>query len=333
MSEGHNPFLAGEDPSQMAFGGPPQAPAQQADLSFQQSGLTGYGVQGTIDTGVKGGSAGSISGSAGEGELFASGGPSSDAGGSFPAADTGTVPLLGGLTVGGATTSATVAGAAVAAAVAGDSQKKKSTGWIFSLSYYQQFFDVDTDHVNSRIRHACVTPTRGDFLALCGDNPDLYGPFWTCATLVFLCAMGGNYAVYLSSSRFGDAFDFDISKVSMSTALIYGYANLWPVGLYFTLQCFGGVNVHLIKLLCVYGYALAIFVPVSALCIIPVDWLRWVFVIVAIIQSSAFLLANIRPIVKESPKGVTFTGPLIMFLWGSHIVFGLILKLYFFQYF
>ena len=52
----------------------------------------------------------------------------------------------------------------------------KKTSWIFSPQYYQQYFDVDTDDVVARVVRAVSRPLAGDFSALCGDNPDLYGP-------------------------------------------------------------------------------------------------------------------------------------------------------------
>ena len=69
------------------------------------------------------------------------------------------------------------------------------------MQFFQQYFDVDTDDVLSRVTHAITRPHAGSFATLHGDNPDLYGPFWICATLIFLNSMGGQYAVYLSRRR------------------------------------------------------------------------------------------------------------------------------------
>ena len=213
--------------------------------------------------------------------------------------------------------------------------KKKSTSWIFSAAFFQQYFDVDTDEVVARFQHAVATPTAGTFSALMDGNPDLYGPFWICATLIFLDAMGGNYAVYLSKARSGtqaaEEWTFDIKKVSISSAMFYGYVTFVPVAIYLTLRCFAAVNTSLVGLICTYGYALSVYVPVSLLCIVPVEWMRWVFFLVGVAVSSAFVFFNLRPIAGESPKGIAFATPFMGCVVGMHVLFGALLKLFFFQ--
>jgi hypothetical protein len=75
--------------------------------------------------------------------------------------------------------------------------------------------------------------------------------------------MGGNYGSYLSSARSGGSADwsFDVTKVSISAAMFYGYVSMVPLGIYLTLRCFAGVNTSLVNLICMYGYALSVYVP------------------------------------------------------------------------
>lgn len=47
------------------------------------------------------------------------------------------------------------------------------------------------------------------------------------------------------------------------------------------------------------GYALTIFIPISVLCVVPVETVRWVFVVLATLLSGGFLLMNIRSAVSE----------------------------------
>ena len=52
----------------------------------------------------------------------------------------------------------------------------------FSLTTYQQYFDVDTVQVVDRLRRALSIQNEMFF-----ENemrPDMYGPFWLCTTLV-----------------------------------------------------------------------------------------------------------------------------------------------------
>ena len=42
------------------------------------------------------------------------------------------------------------------------------------------------------------------------------------------------------------------------------------------------------------GYALSIFVPISFICILPYEWLRWLLVAIATSTSGLFLLTNFK---------------------------------------
>ena len=62
-----------------------------------------------------------------------------------------------------------------------------------------QFFDVDTDVVTARLRRA-LTPhvATSSFLESLDGKPDLYGPFWVCATLVFVVGVTSNIATWMN---------------------------------------------------------------------------------------------------------------------------------------
>ncbi|XP_042104216.1 protein YIPF1 isoform X1 [Ovis aries] len=75
-------------------------------------------------------------------------------------------------------------------------QKKSSPFWTFE--YYQTFFDVDTHQVFDRIKGSLLPIPGKNFVRLyIRSNPDLYGPFWICATLVFAVAISGNLSNFL----------------------------------------------------------------------------------------------------------------------------------------
>ena len=61
-----------------------------------------------------------------------------------------------------------------------------------------------------------------------------YGPFWVAATLVFLAAASGNLSTYFSYLRQlrtnpAATFSYDITKVSLSAALFFGYITIIPL--------------------------------------------------------------------------------------------------------
>ena len=56
-------------------------------------------------------------------------------------------------------------------------------------------------------------------------------------------------------------------------------------------------------LLAAAGYAMTVYIPVSILCIIPVDWVHWMLVGLATAMSGGFLLMNLRKAVAGAHKG------------------------------
>lgn len=57
------------------------------------------------------------------------------------------------------------------------------------MSFYAQFFDVDTSSVLQRCWTALYP--RANFLDVLEGNPDLYGPFWIATTVVFILFIAG----------------------------------------------------------------------------------------------------------------------------------------------
>lgn len=81
--------------------------------------------------------------------------------------------------------------------------------FLWSLSFYAQFFDVDTSAVLTRC-WAALYP-RANFLDVLEGNPDLYGPSWIATTVVFILFLSGTISQYLAST--GDepfAYDFTL---------------------------------------------------------------------------------------------------------------------------
>ncbi|PIO30621.1 hypothetical protein AB205_0061130 [Aquarana catesbeiana] len=75
-------------------------------------------------------------------------------------------------------------------------QKKIAPFWTFE--YYQTFFDVDTYQVLDRIKGSVLPIPGRNFVRLyVRSNPDLYGPIWICATLIFTITISGNLSNFL----------------------------------------------------------------------------------------------------------------------------------------
>jgi len=137
-------------------------------------------------------------------------------------------------------------------------------------------------------------------------RPDLYGPFWICVTLVFSIAISGNVADFLQKSvALNDhKWHYDFHKVSLAATAVFSYASLLPAGLYGFLWWAGGAGasgaaLSFLELVCLYGYSLAIYVPVSILWLIQVSWWQWICVLLGAGLSGAVLFMPIWPAVRD----------------------------------
>ncbi|KAL2272594.1 hypothetical protein FJTKL_06266 [Diaporthe vaccinii] len=91
--------------------------------------------------------------------------------------------------------------------------------YLWSMSFYAQFFDVDTSAVLQRC-WAALFP-RANFLDVLEGNPDLYGPFWIATTVVFILFLGGTISKYLATTG-QEPFMYDFKLLSgMSHVSLY----------------------------------------------------------------------------------------------------------------
>ncbi|KAK3231385.1 hypothetical protein Dsin_003336 [Dipteronia sinensis] len=175
-------------------------------------------------------------------------------------------------------------------------EQQPANNWngVFSISSYTQYFNVDTDVVVTRLLSS-LYPGAGDFFNKIEANPDLYGLIWISTTLVFVLASLGNCATYLIQRRADSttSWTFDVSYVNVAAIAIYGYAIVVPLAYYFLFQ-YMGTTASLVRFWCMWGYSLSVFVLSSFLLLIPVEFLRWVIILLAGAVSSSFVGLNLR---------------------------------------
>ncbi|XP_076346193.1 protein YIPF1 isoform X2 [Tachypleus tridentatus] len=210
-------------------------------------------------------------------------------------------------------------------------EKQQFSFWEFS--YYQKLFNVDTIQVLRRILWSMI-PIPGQATYLhhhIRPAPDLYGPFWITSTLVFITAIGGNMANYLQTvGEWNQIWHYDFHKVSFAATAIYSYAFLLPLMLWGLLQCRESIsNYTFLEILCVYGYSLSVYIPISILWVIQVAWLQWLLVIVGTVLSGSVLLLTFWPAVKtDTVKVATLVLLLILFF---HTLLAVGFLIYFFK--
>nr|GEW93510.1 protein YIPF1 homolog [Tanacetum cinerariifolium] len=178
--------------------------------------------------------------------------------------------------------------------VSGSSDPQQSGGWfkIFTVAAYQPYFDVDTSDVLERIKDSLL-PFSGSFNEKTASNPDLYGPFWICTTLIFVAASIGTFATYLAHKLQHKEWNYDINL-----------------------------------LFCLYGYSLFIFIPAMCLSIVPVEIFRWVITGVAGIMSALFVAQNLRNhIVSAGERWFLIVAGIFLL----QLALSIVLKLYLFN--
>lgn len=211
-------------------------------------------------------------------------------------------------------------------------QEDYSSYPVYSIKRYREYFNVGTSDVLSRILRSVLYFFKGDFLDHIGGNPDLYGPFWIASTLIFTSAAAGNTASYIAHHSSDDqkGWYYDVDKVGGSMGLFYGYVGVVGLVCFAVLKYFKS-SASLAMIWCIYGYALVSYIPMAALCVIPIESARWALVGVATAISGVFLVRSLQPCVADSEVGVKSTLVLAVAL-AAHLVLGLSLKLYFFNY-
>ena len=173
---------------------------------------------------------------------------------------------------------------------------------LWSLSFYAQFFDVDTSTVLHRCRTALIPflPNTPPFLDTLDGNPDLYGPFWIATTVVFILFLAGTISQKLESNDTKKTYDFKL--LSGAAGLIYGYTLFIPLGLWAALRWFGAQSLELVECWALYGYSNLFWIGVALLSWSPLDGLNYALVAVGFAISAFFLIKNLYPVISATVK-------------------------------
>ncbi|XP_020800080.1 protein YIPF1-like [Drosophila serrata] len=211
---------------------------------------------------------------------------------------------------------------------------------LLTIEYYQQYFNVDTFMVLNRILNSMMPKrAKSNYLRMeISENPDLYGPFWIGVTLIFSIAISGNLFSYLQYARNDYQWHYNFKLVSYAATCIFIYATLLPVVLWamfkYSLKPVDSVEINsgsytptLISLLCIYGYSLAIYIPVSILCVINISMLKWLLVILAALLSGFVLIDVMKPALRNSK----YSRFLIFGILSAHLIVSAGFLMYFFQ--
>lgn len=215
-------------------------------------------------------------------------------------------------------------------------QEEKQQPGFWTFGYYQTFFDVDTSQVLDRIKGSLLPRPGHNFVRHhLRNRPDLYGPFWICATLAFVLAVTGNLTLVLAQKRDPSIhYSPQFHKVTVAGITIYCYAWLVPLALWGFFQWRKGVRERMgpytfLETVCVYGYSLFVFIPTVVLWLVPIPWLQWLFGALALALSAAGLVFTLWPVVREDTR--LAAAVLLSAVVLLHALLAMGCKFYFFQ--
>ncbi|KAM9457073.1 protein YIPF2 [Clarias gariepinus] len=213
---------------------------------------------------------------------------------------------------------------------------EKQTSGFWTFEYYQSFFNVDTVQVLDRIKGSLIPlPGRNFIKHHIRSNPDLYGPFWICVSLVFSVVISGNLSTFLS--QMGDPhyhYRPQFHRVTIAALAVFLYAWLVPLGVWGFMTWRQNTSRQMsaysfLETVCVYGYSLFIYIPTSILWIIPFGWLQWLLILIAMLVSGSLLVITFWPAVRDDSKTTAFA--VIAAIVLLHALLAIGCKLYFFQ--
>ncbi|KAF2789897.1 Yip1-domain-containing protein [Melanomma pulvis-pyrius CBS 109.77] len=197
--------------------------------------------------------------------------------------------------------------------------------YLWSLAFYAQAFDVDTNEVLRRCTSSLYP--RQNFLDVLEGNPDLYGPVWIATTVVVILFMTGTISQYLAHAG-KEHFAYDFKLLSGGAGLIYGYTAIVPIALWAALKWWGSESANLLEVLALYGYSNLIWIPVALISWSPISILNYVFVALGFAASAFFLLRNLYPVL--SATDVKTSKVLLIVVVALHAGFAIAIKWLFF---
>lgn len=203
------------------------------------------------------------------------------------------------------------------------------TAAFWSFQFYKQFFDINDDIVLNRLLYSFF-PTKDSYMDKLQPQPDMYGPFWVCMTLIFSTAISGNLADFLNSMGKDQDWTYDFKKVTIAATVVMLYVTVLPSMLCGYLWWRKSqLQLKLIDTLCLYGYSLTVFIPISILLCIDYEFVRWVLVLIACGTSGTVLILSLWSVLSQEPRQIAMiiTGVLA----ACHVLLALLFKVYFFH--
>ena len=189
-----------------------------------------------------------------------------------------------------------------------------------------KYFNVEYHDLKLKLKGSII-PFNKSFYQSIMINTDLYGPFWTFTTIIFLIALIGNFSSYIHAED-KENFIYDYTHVPHAIFIIYGFGFGAPFILWFISRFIFRIDIDLITIMCVYGYSYTILVPILLICIIPYKFIATLALLYFLIHSCTFLFFNLYLIIQQKAPKAKYV--VLALLGGVQFALFLLLKFYFF---
>ena len=212
----------------------------------------------------------------------------------------------------------------------------------YEIENYAKYFDVGTFDVLNRLRKSIWPFCSKSMLFEDDDRVDLYGPIWIMLTLIVEIAIVGfiNYQIDVATMaielkggvipHYNSAY-YSLTKIARAAFVCIAYFIANPFLIMLLIKYVLMIEeVQFLWLFAIYGYSFTIFVITTALNVIPMEWLRWVFLGVSGAVSLMFIWTEMYVLLKNRLKsGMSKLLLVCLLLGASHTIFVLALKKYF----
>lgn len=168
-----------------------------------------------------------------------------------------------------------------------------------------------------------------NFLDLISPNPDLYGPFWIATTVIFVFFVTSSVAKSVAARYNNEQNYTDFTVLSFAVGTVYIYAFAVPLLVWGATKYYKCAPM-LLEVIDLYGYGLTVWIPISILCVVPNDLLRWALVAVGFALPGIFMTRNMYPVLARS-EGKTARS-IILFVLACHAALAFLFKFKFFDY-
>lgn len=189
---------------------------------------------------------------------------------------------------------------------------------------FKKYFQINSQDFVLRFLNSLI-PFNNKFQNLVKDRPDLYGPIWIYSSLILLISATGSLTRTLQGHNNKNFFQ---EFVPIAGLVIYGVGFGLPLFITFLMKIFG-TSLNFISVICTYGYSFSIFLPISVICVLQVDFIQWLGLIYAVFSSTSLLVVNYYKQMGDYSRSRRML--IISIVLVAQIGLLLLFKLYFFQ--